>query len=147
MEIEIDVSEVVRRLRLQTSDLQGKLEAAVAKGCLIVERDAKRLTPVQSGDLRRSVTHRVSVEGDEVKGEIGTNLFYAPYVELGTGIFATNGRGRKKGWAYTNEQGETVWTRGNRPQPFLLPALRQNEDKVKYTIANEIRKSLGGRSR
>lgn len=44
-----------------------------------------------SSGLRQSITHKV------VNKElyIGTNKKYAPYVELGTGIYATNGQGRK----------------------------------------------------
>ena len=45
------------------------------------ESYAKRLCPVDTGNLRNSITHQQYDENTEV---IGTNVEYAPYVELGT---------------------------------------------------------------
>ena len=42
---------------------------------------AKKLCPVDTGNLRNSITHARYDENTEV---IGTNVEYAPYVELGT---------------------------------------------------------------
>ena len=41
---------------------------------------AKRLCPVDTGRLRNSITHQQYDENTEV---VGTNVEYAPYVELG----------------------------------------------------------------
>lgn len=51
---------------------------------LVAEGHAKKITPVDTGRLRNSISHAVQ------KGAayIGTNVDYAPYVELGA-------RGRK----------------------------------------------------
>ena len=48
------------------------------KSCLRVERDAKINCPVDNGLLRASITNKVNV--DELKGEVGTPLEYAPYL-------------------------------------------------------------------
>ena len=45
------------------------------------ETYAKRLCPVDTGRLRNSITHQQYDDHTEV---IGTNVEYAPYVELGT---------------------------------------------------------------
>lgn len=45
------------------------------------ESYAKKLCPVDTGNLRNSITHQQYDENTEV---IGTNVEYAPYVELGT---------------------------------------------------------------
>lgn len=45
------------------------------------ETYAKQLCPVDTGNLRNSITHKQMDENTEV---IGTNVEYAPYVELGT---------------------------------------------------------------
>ena len=45
------------------------------------ESYAKKLCPVDTGRLRNSITHQQYDEHTEV---IGSNLSYAPYVELGT---------------------------------------------------------------
>ena len=46
---------------------------------------AKDLTPVDTGNLRNSITHQV--DDGESTVYIGTNVEYAPYVELGTGRY------------------------------------------------------------
>ena len=47
---------------------------------LVAEGYAKRLAPVDTGRLRNSISHA----HDEDSAYIGTNVEYAPYVELGT---------------------------------------------------------------
>ena len=47
---------------------------------LTAETYAKKATPVDTGRLRNSISH--TVDGEAVY--IGTNVEYAPYVELGT---------------------------------------------------------------
>lgn len=102
------------------------LDALEVSGKLI-EDSAKALCPVDTGNLRGSITHsdpeRTSF-GAEVK--IGTNVEYAPYIEFGTGEFAENGLGRKGGWFYVDDSGNKHFTFGNKPQPFLRPALYEN---------------------
>jgi HK97 gp10 family phage protein len=73
----------------------------------------------------------VDREGDNIVGTVFSTAHYAPYQEWGTGLFAVKGDGRKTGWAYEDPKtGETVFTRGNRPHPFLGPALRENKDVI-----------------
>lgn len=61
------------------------LQAAKARALEIIggkaETYAKQLCPVDTGNLRNSITHKQFDENTEV---IGTNVEYAPYVELGT---------------------------------------------------------------
>ena len=79
-----------------------KIKSGLTKACLIVEAEAKNLCPKDQSILANSITHEV----DGNVGYVYTNLHYAPYVELGTGIFASdndgslNGTGRQDPWAY-----------------------------------------------
>lgn len=109
-----------------------KIYQAMGKACARVERTAKQApTPKDTGTLRNSIQSKVEIDGNKVIGTIFTPLEYAPYVEYGTGLFAENGQGRKTGWAYEDEKtGETIWTRGQKPQPFLRPALNNNREKI-----------------
>lgn len=70
---------------------------------------ARDLCPVDTGRLRESI--RFTVGGDEV--EIGTDVEYAPYVELGT--------------------------RKQRAQPFLTPALEDHVDEYLELIKDVLR--------
>lgn len=49
---------------------------------LAAEGYAKRACPVDTGNLRNSITHEADAGDNAVY--IGTNVEYAPYVELGT---------------------------------------------------------------
>ncbi len=69
------------------------LEQGLTKACLIVEGEAKKKAPARDGQLRQSITHEVDKESST--GYIGSNLEYAPYVEIGTGIYSSEGTGRQ----------------------------------------------------
>lgn len=58
---------------------KGKRNALTAIGAT-AETYAKKATPVDTGRLRNSISH--AVDGEAVY--IGSNVEYAPYVELGT---------------------------------------------------------------
>jgi HK97 gp10 family phage protein len=108
-----------------------KIEKAMQTACLLVERSAKQKAPKDTGTLRNSITSKVKKEGSNIKGIVFSPEEYAPYVEYGTGLFAEAGNGRKTGWAYEDEKtGKTIWTRGQKPQPYLRPALYENRDKI-----------------
>lgn len=116
-----------------------KVVSAMGKCCALVERTAKQKAPKDTGALRNSITSDVIVEGGEVKGVIYTPLEYAPYVEYGTGLFAEEG-GRKTPWVYEDEKtGEKIFTRGQKPQPFLRPAFNENREKIIDILKESIR--------
>ena len=115
-----------------------QLEQALNKACLIVENEAKKLCPVDTGQLRSSITHEVA----EKEGRVGTNVEYAPYVEYGTGLFAANGDGRQERWSYQDGEGNWHSTIGQHPQPFLHPALNNNREQVLQTIKDEASKEI-----
>ena len=114
--------------------------SAMQDACDLVEGSAKDKAPKDTGALRRSITSKVEVTGNSIEGIVFTPLEYAPYQEYGTGLFAENGNGRKTGWAYEDEKtGETIFTRGNRPHPFLRPAVNENKDKIIQIISDSIK--------
>ena len=53
---------------------------------LVVERRAKMNCPVDTGALRRSITHELSPDGKTAV--VGSNMEYAAFVELGTSKMA-----------------------------------------------------------
>lgn len=88
------------------------LVAALEEVGLAAEGYAKRACPVNTGRLRNSITHFVD-EGGKC-AIIGTNVEYAPFVELGT--------------------------RRQKPQPYLKSAAEDHESKYRSIF----RKHLGG---
>ena len=112
---------------------------AIKDACLLVEREAKENAPVASGELRRSIQSKVM--GNE--GEVGTDLFYAPYVEYGTGIFSSQGNGRKDvPWFYQDVSGQWHATCGMKPRPYLIPAYENNRDRIIQIIADYVREKI-----
>jgi HK97 gp10 family phage protein len=59
-----------------------KIRQGLIQAALLIQRSAKEEVPVDTGTLRRSITHKPHVPTRRV--QIGTNVEYAPYVELGT---------------------------------------------------------------
>ena len=93
---------------------------------------AKDLTPVDTGNLRNSITHKVA----EDVVYIGTNNEYAAYVELGTGKYAEGGR--KDPWVYQDEEGRWHHTDGQRAQPYLKPAVADHKQTYRNIIKDEL---------
>lgn len=88
---------------------------ALEASALLVEGQAKALAPVYTGNLRNSITHKV----EKKEARIGTNVYYAPFVELGTSKQAA--------------------------QPYLSPALEANKGNIKRIFADAIKKGVGGK--
>ncbi len=106
------------------------LEAALGKACALVEGEARKKAPKGNGELRRSITSKVENRGGELVGVVYTPLEYAPYVEYGTGLFAEEGGRKDVPWHYQDDEGEWHSTSGQRPQPFMRPALNENREKI-----------------
>ena len=62
-------------------DMKKELEEAVEAIAYMIEGEAKRICPVRTGRLRASI-HTGKIE--EGVYYVGTNVYYAPYVEFGT---------------------------------------------------------------
>lgn len=102
------------------------IEQALGKACAIVERSAKQKAPKKTGELRRKIESRV----ENLQGIVYTPLEYAPYVEYGTGLFAENGGRKDVPWQYKDDKGEWHSTSGQKPQPFMRPALDENREEI-----------------
>ena len=119
------------KLLAKLNKIDDNLQNKMLKAAEFVEGEAREKAPKRTGNLKGSFESKVERTGTEIISTVYTPVDYAAYQEFGTGLFAVNGDGRKTSWAYEDEQtGELVWTRGNRPHPFMGPALRENKDVV-----------------
>ena len=133
MQLTINLSgqaEVLKSLRDKLFDTNSRLTEVIQKGAFDIERDAKVLARVDLGRLRASIT--VEMVSDE-EARIGTNVEYAPYVEFGTGR------------ANSNYPAEAIIFKGKKSvagqkaQPYLLPAFKNNIDRINKNIENAIK--------
>lgn len=92
----IDSGEVLEINKDNTAIVQAGIKKAIMKALeeigLKAEKYAKKLTPVDTGRLRNSITHRIDIFGTAVY--IGTNVSYGKYVEMGVSTW--DGSGPKK---------------------------------------------------
>ena len=75
------VERVLKAMQEKIANPTDLLQAAV----LIVERESKARTPVDTGLLRRSITTRML---SRTSGQVGTNIEYARFVHDGTRYMA-----------------------------------------------------------
>lgn len=96
---------------LAKAEIRAAFSRALERVGMQAEGYAQDLCPVDTGNLRNSITHTT----DGTAAYIGTNVEYAPYVELGTRRAAA--------------------------QPFLKPAATDHRG----TYANIVKDELGGK--
>lgn len=96
---------------------------------------AKDLCPVDTGNLRNSISHRV--DEDDQAAYIGTNSEYGPYVELGTGKYVSGGRPTP--WVYQDAKGNWHRTHGQKAQPYLKPAVADHAQTYRNIIEDEMK--------
>lgn len=104
---------------------------AMGKACALVEGEAKRKAPKDTGELRRSIESKVENNGEGVQGVIFSPLEYAPYIEYGTGLFAEKGGRADIPWFYVDDDGKGHLTKGIHPHPYMRPALNEQKNKIK----------------
>lgn len=98
---------VTDMLERYADEARGKFEKGIARGCEIVKDEAKTLCPVDTGELRESIT----AKAEGLRGDVGTNKEYAAYVELGTYKM--------------------------KAQPYLVPALETKKEDVINAVKEE----------
>ena len=94
----------------------------------LVESQTKRNTKVKTGKTKGSWEH--VVHEDEHYAEVGSRYINALYEELGTGIYALNGDGRKTKWVYTPNGKHFYTTVGKKPRRALWNAFTSLKNKL-----------------
>lgn len=92
---------------------------------------------VDTGEMRNSIAH--AVEMSEKAVYIGSNLEYAVYNEVGTGIYTEGGGGRKTPWIYTDRHGEKHRTVGMKPIHMLKRAATEHDKEYEQIAEQELR--------
>lgn len=117
--------------------LESACQRALEKCGLVGEGYAKKLCPVDTGDLQNSITHTVSDE--EKTAYIGTNSEYAVYVECGTGIYYEGEGGRHTAWTYKDHKGNYHLVHGQRAKPYIKPAVADHAAQYTRIIEQELK--------
>lgn len=120
---------------LVKEELEAAALRALEKCGLAAEGYAKLLCPVDTGNLRNSITHQVD-DGEQAV-YIGSASEYAAYVELGTGKYYPGGR--QTPWVYQDAKGNWRLTHGQRARPYLKPAVADHVAQYREIIEGELK--------
>ncbi len=132
-------SEVQQKLKRAAEIIRGMMESNAKLHITKAVYDTPETWYRRTGLLRNSITAQVTEDKGDTCIVVGTDVEYAPYVELGTGQYAKGGDGRKTPWAYTGSDGNVHHTFGMHPRPYLRPAVEDHANQYKAVIENELR--------
>lgn len=104
---ESNIPKTIRRLK------ENERRALEAIG-IFVRGEVQVRTPVDTGNLRNSYDYAVNLGANSV--QIGTNVEYGPYVELGT--------------------------RKMSAQPHLRPAIEENKERIRRLATEQLGRGL-----
>jgi len=146
------LKETQRNLETAVKDLRGTpMVNAMRDSTLLVDRDAKKnligyqsptVGGVDTGRLRASITPQVTVEGETVRGVVGSNVKYAPYVEFDTSPHWPP-LAALEVWARRHHTSafivaRAISRRGTYGKHFLQNAFDANKDKIEKRIGQAV---------
>lgn len=108
MKIDTNIDNILEEFEELLNNVDQIVSRQVAKTAYQIERDAKQKCPVDTGRLRGSITTNIKNK----EAEVGTNVEYAKFVELGTSYQAA--------------------------QPFLIPAYEKNINGLEDRIVGDL---------
>lgn len=149
--------EVLAKLDKMSVAFKKALREAVISSSEVIAMDAKGFCPVNTGRLRASIRPLYYRGG--LSSEVGTDVFYAPFVEFGTEphwapieplkYWAAQKMRRRKNanpdsLAYAAQK--KIAREGNTPQPFLFPAYEVEKpnfvEKATEAITEELKRQF-----
>ena len=121
------------RAKARTMEIIGlKAEGYAKKLCPVGTVESTGKKGYRGGTLRNSITH--TVDGDVLS--VGSNVEYAPYVELGTGPHFEP----PPDWeTFTSKRGSGVGRGYVKPRRYLQPAIEEHKDEYKTIAENELK--------
>lgn len=141
------------------ADIEQDIIRILDKCGKFVADDARYRVPVDNGDLKKSIQHSVYKTDDGAETSIHTNSDHAAFVEFGTGpVGALNHNGtspnvtpvyKQEKWLaripglVSEHDSGLRYIAGQKAQPYLYPALKDNEEQLEKYMVSEIRKVIG----
>ena len=127
----ISIEELQRKLKNISTDMLPALKGAMTDAAMNIEGKAKEnCTPGQSpyykaplitGTMRRSISSKVEVKGNEIRGVVGAGVDYAIDVHEGTSRMEA--------------------------RPFILDAITEKEDDTLGFLSDAVESNLRGHTR
>jgi len=134
------LDELLANLSGLNGNIKESCRKGLERGAKKIQRNAKYLAPVDTGQLRNSIKTKSETTQDGAKAQVFTNVEYAPYVEFGTGQKGSESNiDRPEGISYKAD-----W-KGQAAQPFMTPAYlhAKNTGEVEQEVAKTIEADIG----
>lgn len=147
------IESLLKKLNTLSGNVDSVLGKSMARQTKFVQGAAKMLAPVDTGMLRQTISREVKAEKGKVTGIVACWSEYGAYVEFGTGRVGEESNPesasklgityKQDGWVYTPDGGENFYyTEGQPAQPFMYPALKDNEKTIIKNIQRDIKKAI-----
>ncbi len=164
--IRTNAHEVADELERLEAEIEDAARRTMEKAVLMVQAEAQRRAPVDTGTLRRSITGQVRPLGAQpagslsarkvgnafpgqkvgLVGTVGTKLNYGAAVEYGRKPGKRPPTAALKGWARRKTGDERnayriakrIGERGTSPQPYLEPALEAKRGEIRRMFEREL---------
>jgi HK97 gp10 family phage protein len=134
------LEQTIRELKSTVSDIEEKVDFAIGVNVEAMATEAKNRAPVEDGRLRNSIS---ASKDAKFKYELVAGVYYAPYIEFGTGKYAaTYVQGIDPEWSklalqfYVNGMGKIP------AQPYLYPAYKRIFPIMVKDIQNLVNKDV-----
>lgn len=155
---------------LAEQETGNSMKKAVGAAVKLVQAEAKMYCPVSTGELRSGIRTVVDTQADKTVGTVYNNVKYGIYVEFGTGPRGAESHSgispvinpsytmspwwihesqidkdvaERYHWFYLDTpDGRFYQCTGQPAQPFMYPALKNNEERVTRNISNYLAREI-----
>lgn len=144
------IDKLLKKLDKLGGNTEEVLFKSLQKQGELVKGEAKTLCPVDTGDLRDSIRRSTKRYRGKIVAKVYTNSDHAAYVEFGTGKAGertnknnnVNVSYKQDKWLANIPDVGPRWIEGQPAQPYLYPALKNNEDKVLENVKEDLKKAI-----
>lgn len=110
--INFNMNKLDRLIKSMPNRLASEIAIGLTKGAIKVQNTAKIYSPYKTGNLRRSIAHKIN---NDLTASVGSNLVYARVREFNT---------------------------KSRPTGYLRPALKSNKKYIEKVVQDHIKKAI-----
>ncbi|WP_286910756.1 HK97-gp10 family putative phage morphogenesis protein [Clostridium sp. UBA1652] len=146
----VGLESLLKKLNALGGNVEETLYKSIQNQGQLVKDDAQDLVPVDTGDLKKSIHRETKKLKGKIVSIIYTNSDHAAYVEFGTGKVGeeTNQNTnvsvsyKQDKWLVNIPDVGPRWIKGQPAQPYLYPALKNNEDRIIKNIRQDIKEAI-----
>lgn len=148
----VGLDSLLKKLNSLGGNVDEELYRSMQQQGELVKGDAEDLCSVDLGDLRQSIKSKTKKYKGKIVAKVYTNSDHATYVELGTGRkgettpvqdkYPGELHYKQDKWKVNIPDVGVRWIEGQPAQPYLYPALKNNEEKVIENIKEDVKKAI-----